>query len=412
MKAINKSQMNHPFSSLKYKNFRYYWIGMCVSLIGTWMQNIAQPWLAYSLTESPFLLSLVGTLQFMPVLLFSLFSGVIIDRFPKKKILLFTQSCSLIITLILALLVSSGHIQYWHILVMATLLGFVNTLDMPTRHSFIIELVEKDNLMNAIALNSMAFNLARIIGPTIAGLIMGYYGIAVCFFINSLSFSAVIVGLLFTKPINKPIKQKNRKVLPEIREGLRYVRNDKILLSAIGLVAIVGTFAPNFSVLVPVFTKEILNQNETYFGIIMSFMGIGSFIGALSMATLSKFGPRRKVLFVMPVVIGILLMVTSFTNHYILTGFTMSLIGFFFITFSSNSNTLIQLTSDDEHRGRVMSIYTLVFAGSTPIGNLFAGFFTEHYGARIGFIACGAAILLFMIPVLTISRKKTKFELQ
>lgn len=412
MKAINKSQMNHPFSSLKYKNFRYYWIGMCVSLIGTWMQNIAQPWLAYSLTKSPFLLSLVGTLQFTPVLLFSLFSGVIIDRFPKKRILLFTQSCSLIITLILALLVSSGNIQYWHILVMATLLGLVNSLDMPTRHSFIIELVEKDNLMNAIALNSVAFNLARIIGPTIAGLIMGYSGIAVCFFINALSFAAVIVGLLFTKPINKPIKQKSRKILPEIKEGLRYVRNDKILLSSIGLVAIVGTFAPNFSVLVPVFTKEILNQNETYFGIIMSFMGIGSFIGALSMATLSKLGPKRKVLLIMPVVIGILLIITSFTNHYVLTGFTMSLIGFFFITFSSNSNTLIQLTSDDEHRGRVMSIYTLVFAGSTPIGNLFAGFFTEHYGARIGFIACGTAILLLMIPVLNIGRKKTKYELQ
>lgn len=407
MSLINRQQINPPFASLKYKNFRYYWIGMCISLIGTWMQNIAQPWLAYSLTKSPFLLSLVGTLQFTPMLLFSLFSGVIIDRFPKKKILLFTQSCSLIITLMLALLVNSGHIQYWHILLMATMLGFVNTLDMPTRHSFVIELVEKENLMNAIALNSMAFNLARIIGPTVAGLVMGFAGVATCFFINALSFAAVIIGLIFTKPTVKPLPIKTKKMLPEIKEGLRYIRNNRILLSSIILVAIVGTFAPNFSVLVPVFTKEILKQNEAYFGIIMSCLGLGSFIGAISVASLSRSGPKQKILFVVPFILGSLLIAISFTNYYITTGLLMACIGFFFITFSSNSNTLIQLTADDEHRGRVMSVYTLVFAGSTPIGNLFAGYFTEHFNAQIGFIACGTAILICMLPVIYI-RKNNK----
>ena len=194
-----KNRFNNPFTALKHKNFRYYWIGMCVSLIGTWMQNIAQPWLAYTLTNSPFLLSLIGIVQFTPMLIFSLFAGVIIDKFSKKKILLFTQTASLVITLVLAILVWTGKIQYWHILIMATMLGIVNTIDMPSRQSIIIELVGKEDLMNAIALNSMVFNLARIVGPAIAGIVMGYAGIAVCFFANSISFAAVVVGLFFIK---------------------------------------------------------------------------------------------------------------------------------------------------------------------------------------------------------------------
>ena len=204
--TVVTSKLNNPFTSLKYKDFRYYWIGTCISLIGTWMQNIAQPWLAYSLTNSPFLLSLIGVLQFTPVLLFSLFAGVIVDRFSKKQILIITQSLSLIISLILAILIWTGEIQYWHILVMATLLGVVNTFDMPTRQSMVIELVGKKDLMNAIALNSMAMNLARIIGPTIAGIVMGYIGVGSCFFINSISFAAVVISLFFIKPM--PVKKK------------------------------------------------------------------------------------------------------------------------------------------------------------------------------------------------------------
>jgi len=174
---------------------------MCISTTGTWMQNIAQPWLAFQLTNSPFLLSVIGAFQFTPVLLFSLFAGVLIDKLPKKNILIFTQSASLVITLILAILVLTGKIQYWHILVTATALGFVNTLDMPSRQTFVIELVGKEDRMNAIALNSTVFNLSRIVGPAIAGIVMGYFGAAACFFANSFSFGAVVISLFFIKPL-------------------------------------------------------------------------------------------------------------------------------------------------------------------------------------------------------------------
>ena len=256
-----KISYNNPFSALRHKNFRYYWIGMCISLIGTWMQNIAQPWLAYTLTKSPFLLSLIGTLQFTPMLLFSLFAGVFIDKFSKKKILIFTQSASLVITFILALLVWTNNIQYWQIVVMATALGLVNVLDMPTRQAFVIELVGREDLMNAVALNSSVFNIARIIGPALAGILMGYAGISVCFFINSISFAAVVISLIVIKPIemHNGLK-KSSKILTDIKDGLKYIYKNELLFNTILVMTIVGTFVMNFNVLVPVFAKEVLKQ--------------------------------------------------------------------------------------------------------------------------------------------------------
>ncbi len=396
-----KKTFNNPFTALKHKNFRYYWIGMCVSLIGTWMQNIAQPWLAYTLTNSPFLLSLIGIAQFTPMLIFSLFAGVVIDKFPKKKILLFTQSASLVITLILAILVWTGKVQYWHILIMATALGIVNTVDMPSRQSVIIELVGKEDLMNAIALNSMVFNLARIVGPAIAGIVMGYAGIAICFFVNAISFCAVVISLLFIKLNSVAKKSKdNARVIEEIKDGLKYIYDKKILLYTTLILTIVGTFAPNFNVLVPVFAKEILNQNEAGFGILMSFMGFGSFLGAMFIATLSKSGPKKFIVYVVPLIVGAALIITGYSNVYLLTGIFLAVTGFFFIAFTSSANSTLQLNSSNEYRGRVMSVYTLVFSGSTPVGNLYAGLFAEHFSARVGFAACGGIIILLMIPLL------------
>ncbi|MFT8350141.1 MFS transporter [Clostridium saccharoperbutylacetonicum] len=400
-----RNRFNNPFTALKHKNFRYYWIGMCVSLIGTWMQNIAQPWLAYTLTNSPFLLSLIGIVQFTPMLIFSLFAGVIIDKFSKKKILLFTQTASLVITLVLAILVWTGKIQYWHILIMATVLGIVNTIDMPSRQSIIIELVGKEDLMNAIALNSMVFNLARIVGPAIAGIVMGYAGIAVCFFANSISFAAVVVGLFFIKMnVVKREENKETRILEEIKDGLKYIYRKKVLLHTILILAIVGTFVSNFNVLVPVFAKEILNQGEAGFGLLMSFMGFGSFLGAMCVAALSKSGPKKFIIYFVPLIVAMLLIATGYTNIYILTGIFLALTGFFFICFTSSANSTLQLNSKNEYRGRVMSVYTLVFAGSTPFGNLYAGLFAEHFNARVGFAACGGIIILLMIPLLFVKK--------
>ncbi|SEP46247.1 MFS transporter [Propionispora vibrioides] len=405
-----KSRFSNPFIALKHKNFRYYWIGMCVSLIGTWMQNIAQPWLAYTLTNSPFLLSLIGILQFTPMLLLALFAGVIVDKASKKKILIFTQSASLVITLILAILVWTGKIQYWHILLMATAMGIVNTIDMPSRQALVIELVGKEDLMNGIALNSMAFNLARIIGPAVAGLVMGYVGLAACFFINSISFAAVLASLYLIKLKPAEIKpQNNSDVWEEIKDGLTYIYHKDSLLYTIIILTIVGTFAPNFNVLVPVFAKEVLHQNEAGFGILMSFLGAGSFLGAMFIATLSKSGPKKFIIYGVPFIIAMALIVTGYIDVYLLTGLSLAVTGFFFIMFTSSANSTLQLNSSNEYRGRVMSVYTLVFAGTTPFGNFYAGLFAEHFNARVGFAACGMIIIVLMLLLYMCVWKKRIF---
>lgn len=403
------AKINNPFMSLRHRNFRYYWFGMCVSQIGTWMQNIAQPLLAYKLTDSPLLLGLVGALQFLPVLLFSLFAGVFIDRLPKKKILIFTQSASLVITLFLAFMAWTGQVRYWHILVMATALGLTNTLDMPARQSFVIELVGKEDLMNAIALNSTVFNISRIIGPAIAGILMEYSGVAFCFFANSFSFGAVLISLFFIKPlkIEKESSDKSKSIFENILEGLKYIGSHEMLLTTVMIVTVIGTFAPNFSVLVPVFASKILHRQEASFGFLMSFMGAGSLFGAIFVATFSKGGPKRPILRIVPLIVGVLLVAVGYTNVFILTGISLAVTGFFFVMFSSSANSAMQLNTDNEYRGRVMSVYSLVFAGSTPIGNLYAGAITDRFGARIGFAACGAAIILLMIPIYVFIRRKS-----
>lgn len=390
-------RFNNPFSALRHRNFRYYWGSMCISLIGTWMQNIALPWLAYTLTESPFLLSLVSALQFTPMLLFSLFAGVIVDRFPKKNILYFTQSAALLITLALAILVWSGYVRYWHLLVLATMLGMVNTLDMPTRQSFIIELVGRDDLMNAIALNSSVFNMARVIGPAVAGVVMATMGIAFCFYINSLSFAAVLIGLFFIHPLAGHEKtDKKGRMLSDIKDGLKYILNSEHLSNTIMTVAIVGVFAMNFNVLVPVFTKEVLGQEETVFAFLMSLAGLGSFVGAMLIATMSRSGPQRFVLNVVPLFIAALLVLTGLTNYYIITGLGLAAAGLFFVAFISSANSSLQLNSTDEYRGRVISVYMLIFGGSVPLGNIYSGIISDRFGPRVGFIACGGIIFILL----------------
>lgn len=364
------------------------------------MQNTAQPWLAYTLTRSAFLLSLVSALQFTPILLFSLFAGAVIDRVPKKHILILTQSASAVITFALFLLAWSGKIQYWHLLITSTLLGIVNTFDMPSRQSFVVEMVGHDDLMNAIALNSMTFNVARIVGPSVAGIVMGCLGMPICFLTNSISFGAVLVSLFFIHPVTSPAAKgsKGRNMFANIGEGLRYIRQHRILLITLLVTAVVGTFAPNFSVTIPVFAKQILHQGEAGYGFLMSVMGAGSLGGALLIATISKTGPKKVILYIVPILVGFSLILIGCTNLYFLTGLTLAIAGFFFVAYNSNANSTMQLNIEDNYRGRVMSVYTFVNAGSTPIGNLFVGAMDNTFGARMGFLASGAAILILMAP--------------
>lgn len=392
--------VNNNFHALTHKNYRYFWFGQCVSLIGTWMQNIGQSWLVLTLTGSPLLLGLVGTIQFLPITCFSLFAGALIDKFPKRNILIVTQTVSMLLALILSALVFTGTVKYGYILVLAFLLGLTNTFDMPTRQAFNIEIVGKEDLMNAIALNSTTFNLARIVGPAIGAGMMAYLGAGWCFLLNGLSFVAVIYGLLQirTTPYVRE-KKKDIGLLKEIKDGIVYISRDRLLARTLLLVTVVGTMAYNFSVLIPVFTKDVLHMQEKTYGLMMSCLGVGSLIGALTMSFRSKKGPRLSLIIACCILISVFLLLNGMTGSVYMFGLLLALQGFCNILFATNCNSSLQIHSKDEYRARVMSVYSLVFAGSTPVGNLFAGYAADHYGANGAFFLCG---LFCLIPCLII----------
>ena len=396
--------------SLSHRNFRLFLIGQCISLIGTWMQNIGQAWLVLQLTNSPFKLGLVTAMQFLPMMLFALFAGTLVDRFPKKTVLIFTQASLAILATVLASLSYFKVVQYWHVLVLAALLGIVNTLDMPTRQSFFVELVGKEDLMNAIGLNSSVFNLARILGPAVAGFLIALVGIGVCFYLNALSFLAVIVGLKMMDikaPIVKLSENKSLKnILVDIREGLTYIKSITLIFYPLLLLAIISIFVFNFNILVPIFAMQNLNQNAAGYGFMMTSVGIGSFIGALIITARSKTGPRLKYLLGGALGMSLFLAVLGFETNYTLACVTLLLLGFCSIMFTTLVNSIIQLTADDSMRGRVMSVYSLVFGGLTPIGSLYAGKLTEIAGAPGCMIISGTIGILGTFFILY--RLKTK----
>jgi len=400
--------MNQYFHALTHRNFRYVWFGQCISLVGTWMQNIGQSWLVLTLTGSPLLLGLVGAFQFLPVMLFSLFAGVIVDKFPKRSILLVTQTVSMLLAFILAALVFTHTVRIWHILLLALLLGLNNTFDMPTRQSFNVEIVGKEDLMNAIALNSTTFNLARIVGPAIGALLMAYLGAGWCFLLNGLSFIAVLYGLFRVRTVSyvRP-KLQGSGVFREIRDGIRYLAGDRRLAQTLLLVSLVGTLAYNFNVLIPVFTKNVLHLGETTYGTLMSCLGAGSLIGALAMSVRSRSGPKIAVSAVCSVIISLCLIANGLSASPWLTGALLAVTGLFNIMFATNSNSFLQIHTADEYRTRVMSVYSLVFAGSTPIGNLLAGYAADRYGASGAYMVCGVLCLVPCLAVIWLLRNRS-----
>lgn len=408
MKLIEmpKRIVNKNFHALTHKNFRYFWFGQCISLIGTWMQSIGQSWLVLTLTGSPFLLGVLGTVQFLPITIFSLFAGVVVDRFPKKKILLATQIISMLLAFILALLVFTHTVKYSYILIIALILGFTNTIDMPTRQAFTVEIAGREDLMNAIALNSAIFNLARILGPAIGAALMAWLGAGWCFMLNGLSFIAVIFGLLHIE-VSAYVRKKasDNSILCEIKDGLKYIKNTRELLETVLMVTVIGIFAFNYNVLVPSFTKGVLKMGEGTYGLLMSALGAGSLLGALTVSAKSR-RPKMKVIFISAIVIGIMLFLTGLTTKYYMTAVCLAFTGIFNIFFSTTANSTLQMNSKDEYRGRVMSVYALVFAGATPIGNLFSGFTAGILGASYGFMLSGIMTLVLVIILIMIFRRK------
>jgi MFS family permease len=368
------------FPALWQRNFRIFWLGQCVSVIGTWMQNVGQAWLVLELTGSAAKLSVVSAVQFLPMMLLSIFAGPFIDRFPKRRTLIFTQSALAVLALALSVLTATHVVRYWMVLVLAFLLGMVTLVDNPTRQAYVIELAGRDVLMNAVSLNSAAFNLARILGPAVAGLLIEIIGIAPCFLLNALSFLAVIAALLAVRTPGVPPGanlQSLRDVLSSVKDGLSYIRQRPAISLPLVLMAMISTVVINYNVFVPTFAKISLGRGASGYGFLMTSMGIGSLAAALELAVRSGSGPSRLRLFGGAVGLCVAMLACGLQRNYALSCVLLGLVGYCTISFSASTNAAIQLASDDAHRGRVMSAYSLVFGGVTPIGALYAGAVSE-----------------------------------
>lgn len=394
--------MRTLFSSLRHRNFRLFWSGQLVSLVGTWMQNVGQAWLVLELTHSAFKLGVVSALQFLPMLFLSFFTGPFIDYFDKRRIIIGTQAMLMALAFVLSVLVWTGTVQYWHVVVLATLLGMVNTIDMPARQAFIIDMVGREDLMNAIALNSSIFNAARAVGPALAGLLIAAAGTAVCFFMNGLSFLAVLGGLLLMKTERVSRQEKpSLHFVQDIGEAISYIRGTPVVLTTILLVSVVSVFGTNFSVLVPVFSKMELHRDAAAFGFLMSAFGLGALTGAVSMAITSRSGPKPAYLLGGGLSLSVVLMLIGLQRSYGLTALLLALAGWSMVTFFGMANTMVQLNTEDRLRGRVMSVYTLSFGGLTPFGSIFAGTIAHWLKAPLTFalggLICGIVFLIVII---------------
>lgn len=338
------------------------------------MQSLAQSWLVLVLTGSAFALGLVGALQFLPVLLFSAFGGTIADRAPKRWILVGTQAAEMVLAFVLAFLTFTRLVNYVDVLILAFLLGIANAIDMPTRQAFVVELVGPRDLTNAIALNSSMFNSARLVGPAIAGLLIGIVGLAGCFLLNGLSFLAVIAGLLMMHPPRLPTRHLTDigTVWEDLREGFGYVRHTQVVFAVIVIVGALGTFGANFNVVLPILARNVLEVGATGLGWLMAAMGLGSLVASLGIAYSSR-GPRPRMIVAAAVAFSVFEIALAPVTTYGLALGLLALIGAAMVTVTAVANTYIQAMVPHRLRGRVMSIYTTVFAGTTPIGNTLVG---------------------------------------
>jgi MFS family permease len=385
---------------LRHRNFQLFFSGQLISLIGTWMQSIAESWLVYRLTGSALLLGAAGFASQIPVFLVAPVGGIVADRFNRQRIVIGTQISSMILALIFATLTLTHLIRVWHIFVLAALLGVVNAFDIPARQSFLVDMVGKEDLMNAIALNSSMFNGARIIGPAVAGILVAKIGEGWCFLANALSYIAVIAGLWMMRVERPGRLAPHGPALAHLIEGYRFARHTAPIRALLLLLGLVSLVAMPYTVLMPVFADQILHGGARGLGILMGATGVGALLGALTLATRSGvLGLGRWVAFSCGG-FGLSLMLFSFSRHFWLSVALLLPVGFCMMLGMASSNTLIQAMVPDHLRGRVMAMYTMMFMGMAPFGSLFAGALAEHLGAAftvsVGAVACiGAAFLFF-----------------
>jgi MFS family permease len=403
------------FHALSIRNFRLYWIGQLISLIGTWMQTTAQSWLVYQLTNSAFALGLVTTLQFLPVMLFSLFGGVIADRVHKRNLMVITQSAFLIQATVFGVLVGTGVIQIWHIYILAIVQGVINAIDNPVRQALPVELVGHSDVSNAVALNSMLFNAGRIVGPAVAGIIIASAGIAPALYINAASFVAVIVALLMMNPaqfVNHATRPRQH-VVHELGEGLSYARRTPTVITILLVIGGIGTFGYNFSTVLPLLAGFVMHTDATGFGALSTALGIGSFIGATFVAYSHNISFKR--LFIGSTAFTLLLVLLSQSSLLPLSELILIVLGFAGILFTTTANTLIQTIVPDALRGRVMGLYVLLFVGSTPVGAFFTGTLATVIGVSpallVEAVICAASLVIAGLYYRTHVRNQTQTPL-
>ena len=393
--------------SLRHRNYRLFFGGQGISLVGTWMQQIALGWLVYRLTDSAFLLGLVGFASQIPTFVLASFAGVLADRFSRHHIIIITQILAMIQASLLAILTLTNSIQIWHIIFLSVFIGIVNAFDMPTRQSFVVDLVEdKNDLPNAIALNSSMFNTARLVGPTVAGILISLLGEGLCFSINAVSFIAVIIALLMMKIKTKDVVIRKEKVFTELKEGIKYAYKFKpirVLLLVIGIVNLAGS---PFTVLMPVFARDILKGNANTLGFLFGAVGIGALVGAIYLASRKSVVGLGKWIAISSIVFASGLILFSFSQTFIISFILMLFTGFGMMVQMASANTLLQTLVDDDKRGRVMSLYVMAFMGTAPIGSLVAGTIASKLGAPFailsGGLIClfGAIVFAFYLPTL------------
>jgi MFS family permease len=395
-------RLRSGLSALTHRDYGLYFSGQLVSLIGSWMQVVGQSWLVIQLTKSPFKLGIITALQFLPMLFFSLLAGALVDRLPKRKTIVATQTLLMLLAFTLSALVYTGRVQFWHVALLAFLLGMANTVDVPSRQAFTISMVGKEDLGNAIALNSAVFNGARLVGPMAAGLLVAKFGVATAFFLNGVSFVAVIGALLLikTEGLPRPWSGTNRSIVAEIKEGLTYVFANRLILFVLALLMMISLFVINYEVLVTTLTTNVLKLNADHYGYLMSALGGGALLGAVLLAFSNRSGPQVNTIVVCAIGISIATLAMGTVRQFWPALVGLFVIGMLHITFTANTNTAIQISIPDELRGRVMSVYQLVFAGVTPLGAFVTGTVAEARGGSVGYLFDGALGLISVLLLL------------
>jgi MFS family permease len=380
-----------------HRNYRLFFVGQAVSLVGTWMQQVAQGWLVLTLSGDPFWLGVVASAQFLPVMVFGLFAGVLADVLPKRQTLIAVQAVMMVLAIILTILTATGIVEIWMIIVLAVLLGCANAVDMPVRQAFAIEMVGPRDVGNAVAINSAMFNGARVVGPAMAGLTIGAFGMAPAFAINALSFLAVIVGLTamrddeLHRPRLVPRPRSVGAVMENLREGLAFVRHTPIVLLAVTTVGLVATFGMNFQVVIPPLAQDVLGSDAAGYGFLMTASGIGALAAAVALVVAGKPRPSRIALGA--IALGLASIALASTTWFPLSLLLMAPIGAGGIAMAATANATIQLAVPDGLRGRVMSVYTTVFSASMPIGGLLMGAIASTLGI-LEAIAIGGVLSL------------------